>query len=77
MLQNKVINKCIRCDKPRVVVKTWTENKITYSDFVCPDKECQKIVDADLKKKRDRLKIIKENSLKRRQLMLKRRSKKK
>ena len=42
---------CIRCGKNRVLLKTWTDkhdNKGPVSRlelYVCPDKECQKIVD--------------------------------
>lgn len=42
---------CIRCGKTRILLKTWTErnnNKGPISRlelYVCPDKECQKIVD--------------------------------
>ncbi|MEK7580757.1 MAG: hypothetical protein AAB512_00595 [Patescibacteria group bacterium] len=42
---------CIRCGKDRVLAKTWKEkandrgNVITYETYVCPDSECQKVVD--------------------------------
>lgn len=61
---------CIRCGKPRIVAKTWKENiggsVITYTETVCPDPECQKLVDAQLKSKKDRLEKIQSESLKRR-----------
>jgi len=44
-------NLCPRCGKPRITAKTWTEmignSKVTFSDTVCPDKECQKKLEAD------------------------------
>lgn len=42
---------CIRCGKTRVFFKKWTEQadgkgaKMTREIYVCPDRECQKIVD--------------------------------
>lgn len=45
-------NPCIRCGKERIVSKTWTDHVgqalLTYSTTVCPDEECQKIVDEGL-----------------------------
>lgn len=42
-------NFCVRCGKKRVEGKTWKgkigASTITYIQTVCPDKECQKIVD--------------------------------
>ncbi len=53
---------CIRCGKERIVVKTWHEkvgfSMVTYTKTACPDKECQKILDARFaleKEKRDAL----------------------
>lgn len=42
-------NPCIKCGKERVDAKSW-EGKIgssvvTYTQTICPDPECQKIVD--------------------------------
>lgn len=43
--------KCIRCGKNRILLKTWTEKTngkgpiSKYELYVCPDKECQKVVD--------------------------------
>jgi hypothetical protein len=49
-------NICVRCGKPRIVVKTWKEqlgySTITATSTACPDKECQKIVDANNKKQK-------------------------
>lgn len=63
---------CIRCGKTRIVSKTWNEkvndSVITYTETVCPDPECQKIVDSDLKKKMDKVRNIQKKSLERRKL---------
>jgi len=70
-----VSNPCTRCGKERVLLKKWTEEvagygnnimKVTRSLNVCPDPECQKIVDAELsvqKKKRDVLKAEREEKV--------------
>ncbi|RJQ26524.1 hypothetical protein C4577_03400 [Candidatus Parcubacteria bacterium] len=49
-------NVCTRCGKERIDAKTWTETlqtfygetQITYTDTVCPNAECQKIVEKHL-----------------------------
>ncbi|OGE30539.1 hypothetical protein A3C59_05565 [Candidatus Daviesbacteria bacterium RIFCSPHIGHO2_02_FULL_36_13] len=42
-------NPCIQCGKERIDGKSWEEKAgisvVTYTDTVCPDSECQKIVD--------------------------------
>lgn len=51
---------CIRCEKMRVFKRSWKEkldNKgtmMTIVEAVCPDKECQKIVDAMFAEKREK-----------------------
>ncbi|MBI4058467.1 hypothetical protein HY408_01740 [Candidatus Gottesmanbacteria bacterium] len=61
---------CIRCGKVRIIAKTWTEKTqgtpITYTVTVCPDPECQKIVDRQFKEKKERTDAIKKASLERR-----------
>lgn len=55
-------NPCVRCGKQRIVSKRWKEeitnfwgvSEITYEETVCPDKECQKIVDKKLKAEREK-----------------------
>lgn len=47
---------CIRCGKQRIVSKVWDEQvvtmrgetTITYTETVCPDVACQKIVEKEL-----------------------------
>jgi hypothetical protein len=62
---NSLPNLCIRCGKPRIITKTWKEGGLTFSTAICPDKECQKQVDETLRKKKEHLDRIKENSRKR------------
>lgn len=42
-------NPCIRCGQPRIDGKSWKgkvgSSAITYTMTVCPDRDCQKIVD--------------------------------
>ncbi|MBM3284155.1 hypothetical protein FJY90_08035 [Candidatus Gottesmanbacteria bacterium] len=65
--------KCIRCGKIRIVASSWKEyigtSLVTYTNTVCPDPECQKIVDEQLKKKKDKLLMIQTESLERRKAM--------
>ena len=54
---------CIRCGKTRIVKRVWKEKLdygsiITHSEAVCPDGECQKIVDekfAQAREKREQM----------------------
>ena len=61
---------CIRCGKKRIFSKTWKEKQgcsvITFSQFVCPDKDCQKIVEKKLKKEKEHLETIQSKALERR-----------
>ena len=50
---------CIRCGKTRIFKRKWREvlergAAITHIETVCPDKECQKIVDAEFEEKRQK-----------------------
>lgn len=58
-------NPCTRCGTERIITKTWDETletmrgktTVTYTESVCPNKECQKLVEDELavqKKKRDK-----------------------
>lgn len=57
-----ISNPCIRCGKERIVSKTWKEeiqnfsgtSFITHTETVCPDKECQKILDEKFKQEKER-----------------------
>lgn len=62
-------NFCIRCGKERKIVRTWKEKMydsiIINTESVCPDPECQKKVDSDNKKQRDKNNAIKQRSAER------------
>lgn len=50
MLESNLMNNpCVICGKQRIEGKTWKEKLgatvVTYSQTICPDSECQKIVD--------------------------------
>ncbi len=71
---------CIRCGKPRIIGKTWTEklnnSNVVYTLTVCPDPECQKIVESQLESKREKLASIQQKSLERRKTIKRLRKKK-
>jgi hypothetical protein len=56
-MTNPAGNVCIRCGKVRVIAKTWQEqagnSTLTCSSFVCPDADCQKIVEKQLAKRKE------------------------
>lgn len=62
-------NKCSRCGKERVVVKTRKEkvgsSYVFYREMSCPDKECQKQVDKVLSNEAKKRVFIKDEQLKR------------
>jgi len=70
---NAIGSVCIRCGKTRVIVKTWKEviktsigeSLLVRSTSVCPDPECQKVVDQQLEEKRAKQEAIKLNQEKR------------
>ncbi len=61
---------CIRCGKSRVLTRTWNEqiglHDTVYTQNVCPDFACQKVVELELKEKTDIFNNRMEESLKRR-----------
>lgn len=70
----KITNPCTRCGKERIESKKYTEeittffgtSTIIHTDTVCPDEECQKIVEEKLevqKQKSDELKQEKQKKL--------------
>ena len=64
-------NFCIRCGKERKKIRTWKEKMydsiIINTESVCPDPECQKKVDSENKKQRDKNNAIKQRSVERAQ----------
>jgi len=71
-MTNKYTNPCTRCGKERIQSKKWKEKTVTFSGTtivvtrtqnICPDPDCQKIVDKELraqKAKRDKIKSDRE-----------------
>ncbi|MDP3973949.1 MAG: hypothetical protein Q8P92_03895 [Candidatus Daviesbacteria bacterium] len=55
-------NPCIRCGKQRIESKSWEEKMgasvITYSLTVCPDRDCQKIVDEEIAERKEKADLI-------------------
>jgi len=55
-MQTTFSNTCTRCGKDRIDGKTWTEevemffgtSTVTHTETMCPDPECQKIVEEKL-----------------------------
>jgi hypothetical protein len=55
-------NPCTRCGKQRIKSKTWKESvanyvgftEITFTETVCPDPDCQKIVEKGLNQQREK-----------------------
>lgn len=51
-------NPCIRCGTERIIVKTWNEKAgnsiIVNTQTACPDSACQRKVNGDNKKMRDK-----------------------
>ena len=60
MMQKLADSVCIRCGKIRVYSKKWVDRaegkgtQITHIEAVCPDSECQKIVDEKFRLMRER-----------------------
>lgn len=69
------INPCIRCGQERIMTKTWKEQvglaRITYTTSICPDPQCQKIVDRENRARLEK----KEMLLKKHKLVIAQRSK--
>ena len=51
-------NPCIQCGKERIDGKTWEEKSgisvITHMITVCPDPECQKLVDKTINDRKEK-----------------------
>jgi len=54
------VSQCIRCGKVRILLKAWSERTdgrgpvSRHELYVCPDKECQKVVDEKFEEMRRR-----------------------
>lgn len=62
ILQFLMSNPCIRCGKPRIDGKSWKSNLgnsvITHTLTVCPDPDCQKIVDQGIAERKEKAELI-------------------
>lgn len=62
----KYSNPCIRCGKERIEARVWKEKVedsiIINRQMICPDPLCQKKVDSDNKKIRDKHALMKTRS---------------
>ena len=58
-------NPCVRCGQERILSKVWTESTssfsapVTYSSWVCPDEECQAVVDVGIKERKEKAAALK------------------
>lgn len=61
-MQTQVVNPCVRCGKPRIDAKTWKEyvgkSLVIFTKTVCPDSDCQKIVDREIEERRIKKEMI-------------------
>lgn len=76
MMNKQLTNPCTRCGKERILLKQWVEEiptfanktqKVTRALNICPDAECQKVVDVELevqRKKREKVRTDREAKLK-------------
>lgn len=59
-MQTQANTSCIRCGKIRVFSRKWKDKEngkgtvITHVETICPDKQCQKLVDAKFQEMKDR-----------------------
>lgn len=58
------MNICPRCGKQRIVTSTFSEiiskSEVTYTKTVCPDPECQKLIEKGLKNDEKKRAVLKE-----------------
>jgi hypothetical protein len=71
-MTKKILNPCTRCGKERVVTKSFKEKSgtftVTRTLSVCPDPECQRIVNGALNKEKEKRDVFKKESEKREHL---------
>ncbi len=75
MINKPLTNPCTRCGKERILLKQWIEEiptfanktqKVTRATNICPDPDCQRVVDLELevqRKKREKVKTDRESKL--------------
>lgn len=70
ILNIKYTSVCVRCGKDRIILKEWDETRetrvgeatVSYTKMVCPDVDCQKIVEETFRvelQKKEHMKKIK------------------
>lgn len=63
-MTDQIVNFCVRCGKPRIVVKTWREHVkgslLIHTTTACPDAACQKIVDRKFAARQEKREAIEE-----------------
>lgn len=63
------MSKCPRCGKERVVVSSHSEvvlkSEVVYTETICPDPECQKMVEKNLRSDEKKRAVLKEEQEKR------------
>lgn len=73
-MDTAIKNPCTRCGKERIESKSWTETletffgstTVTHTETVCPDPECQKIVEEkldDARRKKENLMLEREKRM--------------
>ncbi|MBI2598815.1 hypothetical protein HYW40_01155 [Candidatus Curtissbacteria bacterium] len=59
-MQRQANSICIRCGKVRVFSRKWKDKEngkgstVTHEETICPDSECQKLVDEKFQEMKDR-----------------------
>lgn len=67
----QLANPCVRCGQERILSKVWSEtvssfsNPVTHSLWVCPNEECQSVVDVGIREKREKAEAIRRDIEKR------------
>lgn len=66
MNKSSYSNPCTRCGSERIVAKTWEEklgnSVIVSTQRICPNPECQKKVDSENKKQKDKHEAMRQKS---------------
>ena len=69
-MNNTYSNPCIRCGKERIIFKRTEEQmydypgatKVVHIEKVCPDPECQKLLDAEIKEQQNKRDTLRKKS---------------
>lgn len=77
-MQKSYTDPCGRCGKDLIVSRTWEEkvqiyggeSTVTHTESVCPDKDCQSVVDAERNKLKQKMEKNKKDREERAQAFL-------